>query len=356
MSELIISGIQQIGIGVKNLEEAFAWYRKSFGVDVPAFEDVGEANLMQRYTGGKPRTRHAVLALNLQGGSGFEVWQYTGREPQGPDFSIRLGDLGIFLSRVKAREIEKAYGRFREVAEDVQGDLTTDPAGNRYFFLKDPFGNLFQIVEGQDWFSKGEKNMGGACGCLIGVSDIEESCKLYTGILGYDQVVYDESGRFDDFKPLPGGADRFRRVLLAHTESRRGLFSRLIGSSQIELVQSLDRKPRKIFEGRYWGDLGYIHVCFDISGMDVLRERCDSVGLPFTVDSAHSLDIFDMGDASGHFSYVEDPDGILVEFVESHKIPVIRKIGLSLNLKKRNPGKPLPDWIIRMLGFSRIRD
>ncbi|HAA20301.1 MAG TPA: glyoxalase, partial [Cytophagales bacterium] len=30
----IISGIQQMGIGVPNVHEGFAWYRKHFGVDI----------------------------------------------------------------------------------------------------------------------------------------------------------------------------------------------------------------------------------------------------------------------------------------------------------------------------------
>jgi len=34
-----------------------------------------------------------------------------------------------------------------------------------------------------------------------------------------------------------------------------------------------------------------------------------------------------MGEASGHFAYVEDPDGTLIEFVETHKIPIIKKLG-----------------------------
>ena len=40
-----ISGIQQIGIGVKNLYEAWEWYAKVFGVDVKVFEDSTIADL-----------------------------------------------------------------------------------------------------------------------------------------------------------------------------------------------------------------------------------------------------------------------------------------------------------------------
>lgn len=98
------------------------------------------------------------------------------------------------------------------------------------------------------------------------------------------------------------------------------------GPTQIELLQALDREPNKIFEDRLWGDLGYIHVCFDIHGMDGLRKRAASLNYPFTVDSAQS---FDMGDAAGHFSYVEDPDGTLMEFVETHRVPIYKPFGFT---------------------------
>ena len=36
----------------------------------------------------------------------------------------------------------------------------------------------------------------------------------------------------------------------------------------IELVQAMERTPRKIFEKpRQWGDPGYIQICFDVVNM-----------------------------------------------------------------------------------------
>lgn len=39
----------------------------------------------------------------------------------------------------------------------------------------------------------------------MGVSDIEKSRTLYSDILGYDEVAYDESGVFEDLAGVPGG-------------------------------------------------------------------------------------------------------------------------------------------------------
>ena len=85
--------------------------------------------------------------------------------------------------------------------------------------------------------------------------------------------------------------------------------------------------------------------------MDDLRAECESHGYPFTVDSADS---FDMGVAAGHFSYVEDPDGTLIEFVETHKLPIVKKLGWYMNLKNRKPDKALPNWMVNTLEFGRV--
>jgi len=353
MSEYIISGIQQIGAGIPDLRAAFRWYRKKLGFDIRVFEDDGEAALMLPYTGGKPRTRHAVLALNLQGGGGLEVWQSKGRKTEAPDFQVRLGDLGIFSARIKARDVQRAFDFLKKEEAELLGGVAADPSGAAHFFVKDPFGLIFQVIEGNGWFSKSRYPTGGAGGCLIGASNVEKARDFYAEVLGYDVVLYDATGTFEDLEPLPGGSATFRRVLLAHSRPRRGAFAPVLGPTKIELIQALERRPKKIFADRQWGDLGFIHVCFDVNGMDDLKARCDRLGCPFTVDSGSG---FDMGDSAGRFAYTEDPDGTLIEFVEAHKLEIVRKWGWYLDLSKRRPDKALPRWMLKSLAFNRVKD
>lgn len=356
-----ISGIQQIGIGIPDVYEAWKWYRKNFGFDVPVFDDPGTATLMLPYTGGKPQNRHAVLAINMGGGGGFEIWQYTSRTPQPAAFEIQAGDLGIFITKIKASDVQKAYDAFKSEGFSIQGELTRDPAGNHCFYVRDPYGNLFQIIESSEFFTKTNQNTGGAYGAFIGVTDMDKSIQFYSKILGYDKILYDQMGIFDDFKALPGGKEQFRRVQLGHSQPRSGPFSRILGESTIELIQVLDRTPRKIYENRYWGDLGFIHLCYDIQGMKELKETCEALGHPFTVDSnpdgyTSGTGTFDMGEASGHFTYTEDPDGTLIEFVETHKLPILKKLGWYMNLEKRESGKPLPGWMLKTMGWNRVKE
>jgi catechol 2,3-dioxygenase-like lactoylglutathione lyase family enzyme len=357
MNQVVISGIQQLGIGVSNVAEAWKWYRKYLGMDIMVFEESATASFMLPYTGGVPQKRHAVLALNLSGGGGFEIWQYTDRVPKVPNFVPALGDLGIFAAKIKARDVHKTHSYFTSEKLKVS-PLTTDPTGREHFFLTDPYNNIFQIIESQNWFGNEKKNTGSVYGVIIGVTDIEKSMKVYSDILGYDKVVFDSKGNFNDLESMHGGDSDFRRVLLQHSKPRLGAFARLFGESEIELLQVEGHTPRKIYEGRFWGDLGFIHLCFDIRGMEALNAACTKRGFPFTVDSFAKQhgNSFDMGQAAGHFSYIEDPDGTLIEFVETHKVPILKKFGWYLNLRKRNPAKHLPDWIVKMLGIGRVKD
>jgi hypothetical protein len=96
-----------------------------------------------------------------------------------------------------------------------------------------------------------------------------------------------------------------------------------------------------------------------VIGINKLKEKCESLGFPFTVDSQVETGetAFDMGEAAGHFSYIEDPDGTLIEFVETHKIPVSKRFGWYLKLDKRkDKEKPVADRVLRMLKYMKVRE
>lgn len=357
--EYNIAGIQQVGIGVENLYEAWKYYIELFQMDIRILEDNKVAELMLPYTGGKPQRRHAAIAVNMQGGGGFEVWQYTERQPQPLAFGLQMGDLGVLVCKLRSRDVARAFDAFsRNPGAMVVGGLNNNIDGNQTFYLMDPYRNLFQVVQDDYLFKDEGRLTGGVAGVTIGVTDIERAMTVYRDILGYDTVVADETGIFPDFAALPGGTGHFRRRLLGHSQPRKGSFSELFGPYRIELVQALERTPRKLYEERYWGDPGFIQVCFDIRNMESLGKHCASLGHPFTVDTTQQFregSSFDMGDAAGQFAYIEDPDGTLIEFVETHKVPLVKKLGLSINLQKRDPRKPLPRWMLKALSLMRVK-
>ena len=348
----IINGIQQIGIGVADAKKVFNWYRKYLGFDILVFQDEATAGLMTKYTDNKAFSRLAMLALNMVGGGGLEIWQFTDRIPEAPIKPILLGDLGINIMKLRSNAIDETYKELKQLQLPFITEIHTTELGRPHFFFADPWGNLVEMVADNYCYCSSKSASGGVLGVVVGVSNIETAIHFYKNLLGFDNVIYDEKSVFQDFSNLPGGNSSFRRVLLKRSATTVGGFGELFGPAEIELIQIEGRKPDRIYKDRLWGDLGYIHLCFDVYGMEALRENAKKLNYPFTVDSADS---FDMGAAAGHFSYVEDPDGTLIEFVETHKVPVLKKLGIYIDLKKRNPRKPLSKWLVKAMQLHRVR-
>ncbi len=351
--EKVICGIQQVGIGVASVEESWPWYIEHFGTDVKILGDEGVAERMLPYTGGKPQPRYAVLAVNLRGGSGFEIWEPRGRELNYLKDEAQLGDYGILVCKVKCPDVQQAYDAFRKKNVCLLTEPAKSPVGKWHFFLKDPWNNIFEVVEDDYVFVPEKKLTGGGNGAILGVSDMDRSIRFYGKLMDFDTVLSDETGVFDDLKGVPGGDRRFRRVLLGRSKPMQGPLCEVMGTGYIELLQCLDAQPKKLYANRLWGDPGYIHLCFDVRNMAAVKADCEALGHPFVCDSGAD---FGMGDAGGHFTYIEDPDGTLIEFVETFKIPILKKFGIFLNLKGRDDKKPLSRLITKSLRFLKVKN
>lgn len=351
MSSFIVTGIQQIGIGVSDVTKAFDFYRKNIGFDIRVFDEAAEANLMLPYTGGKPHYRRAVLALNMNGGGGLEIWQYTSRTPQAAAFEPQAGDLGIFIAKIKSFDIEKTFARLKKQNLNIS-EITQHPAGFKHFYFQDTFGNYFEVMESEDFFERKNYPNGGICGAVIGVSDIQKSIMFYQKILGFDKIIFQaESRHFEDLDFF-GKERTFKRALLTWSKKETAGFASLLGTPYIELIEWTNGKGRKIFENRYWGDLGFIHLCFDVRNMSALKLYCQNNNASFTVDSGEH---FSMGDAAGHFAYIEDPDGTLIEFVETKKVPIVKKLNWYLKFSQSDFQKPVPKWMLKAFKLNRVK-
>lgn len=353
----LICGIQQMGIGVSDVAEAFAWYKTHLGTDVVIFDEKAPAEYMLPYTGGLPRPRHAMLAVNLQGGGGFEIWQHTGFTPRKPAFDVLPGDYGIYACKIKCLDVARAH-RFHTDLHAAVSDIYQDALGRGFYYLTDPFGNRFQVVQvpaNPLWKCDTHKPTAGVYGGVCGTHNADAAMAFYREMLDYDLVLSDTTAEFDDLAALGAKGVRFRRVVLGQSKPRKGNFSKLFGNSEIELLQALNNPApcRKIYQDRMWGELGFIQICYDIRHMDAMRNKAAALGHPFTVDSMKQNPNFGMGDASGHFSYNEDPSGTLIEYVETHRIPIMKKWGLVLNVGRRPAEKPLPSWLLSCLRFMR---
>lgn len=369
-----MGGLQQVGVGVGNNQEMSAFYRDYFGFNVVMFDETGTADVMAPYMGNHSWDRHARLLINIHGGGGLEVWQYTNRTPLGMSEEIHLGHRGILSTHIRCKNLYDLREMFVKEGFETSVPCYT-PDGLLRCFIRDKGYNWLCLEEHtQGWFIAPSLSSytsisashlrkyphnnryfstrcGGVCGVTIGVKDMEKAIMFYSQVCGYDKVLYDITDCFNDFSVWMG-QQKVRRVKLVTSQDNTGTFSHLLTNASIELIEAQEEQKEHIYHNRYWGDTGFIHLCFDVRGMDGLKVHCKELGHPFTIDTGEE---FTMDTASGRFAYLEDPDGTLIEFVEVYRMPILAKLGISLSLKKRPLGKPLPKWLLSLLRFQQSR-
>lgn len=350
MSKPKIGGILQVGIGVTDMPSARTWYHQNLNFSAQVLEERTVTGLMKAYTGGQAHERQAAITMNMAGAGGLEVWQYLSRKPKQPSNPIALGDFGIFAVKLKTPNIQQAHNQLNHLHPS---EIEPSISGKASFTFEDLYENYFQVVEGDGYFER-PKTTSGIYGVIIGCSDISRSIKFYTEVLGYELQTEIE-GIPLDLKSWRGSDGRFKRAWLSKPTAAIGGFSKFLGNTEIELVQALDRKGTKIYKDRYWGDPGFIHVCYDVRDMDKLSEHCEKMGHPFVLDSFETEkgESFNMGKVTSRVAYIDDPDGTAIEFVETHKVPILPALGISINLQSGN-NKDVPTWLLKLIKLKKV--
>ncbi|MGB0166419.1 MAG: VOC family protein [Luteibaculum sp.] len=309
------SGVQQIGIGVTDAEEAFKWYSQQLNFGLRLFDDVAQASLMAKFTGGNAEERRAILSLHPHGGGGLEIWQFLNRSPRKspPIVPGSTGILGAVIGSCPTHILKHNI-------------LWEGSLG-----LNDLYGNVF--LAGSDL----ENGKCGIRGAAIGVSNKEKSEQFYCDILGFKKVREEEVL----------WQNQVGTVSYLQLEVKQALFSHLLGNMELRLVHFPSAIHEQLFTGRFWGDCGFIHLCLETPNMGSFKNWCKQHNLEFAVDSEAS---FGMSDSSGRFGYIQDPDGTLIELVETHKIPLSKKLNWYLDLAKYKE-KPLEKWKLKLFNW-----
>ena len=346
---IFLTGIQQAGIGTDDAKAAALYYSNLFGFNTLLFDDTAEATLMASYTGNKVYKRRALLTMNMQGGGGLELWQYLTRTPARPHEDVQPGDFGIYALKIKCQSLRAAHAFLSAQTDVTVAPITTTINNAFHFWVTDKYGHHFEMVQATTRFAKTKHVCGGICGAVIGVDDIHAAQTFYKNLLGINEELYNhqQKGYHNSCSN-----NAFHVVGLHKAVNKTGPFCKLLGNIEIDLVKAESYKGNKIYADRYWGDTGFIHLCFDVINMEGLKHAAQQNGYHFTVDSKNS---FAMENAGGRFCYVEDPSGTLIELVETHKVPIVKKWGWYLHLNKRKGNKPLPGWMVKLMGLNRLK-
>jgi catechol 2,3-dioxygenase-like lactoylglutathione lyase family enzyme len=321
----MINGIQHIGIGVTDRDKAFLFYNNALGFSVPMSRHSGNCKGVLPLIK-KDEERKVVIALNSHGGGLVEIFQYTSKKPVPRPKEVDFSYNGCLFFGLKVKNVGKSLG----IIERHGGERVTEPsaftpkaeAGWRTAMFLDTEGiqaMLLEYPESGMGHGNGGSRIGGVEYVGIGVSDIEDSVEFYTRVLEYDKIVYRTEGTYPEWDPLFGKGRFMKRALLRRSGNPEGIFRHFLHGGMIELIQVEGNTGKHNFDGRKWGDIGFMEVAFDVTDIDETLEEVARKG----VSLAAPPYVQDMGmNTKATFAYIRDPDGSLLEFADISRLPV----------------------------------
>lgn len=321
----MINGIQHIGIGVRNRDNSFDFYNNVLGFSVPISKHTGNCRGVVPIIK-EDQQRNVVIALNPYGGGLVEIFQYITRKPVPPPPEVDFSYNGFLFYGLKVRNIEGAFNKIKEQGGEALTPRNTfspmESFGWNTGVFKDPdgiYGILLEYPGSNVGYGRGKTRIGGVEYIAIGVSDIKTSIDFYKNILGYDRIIYQWEGTCPEWEVLFGKNRMLKRALMARSSKPSGTFRHFLRGGMIELIEVEGNTGKHNFEGRTWGDIGLMELCFDVTDIektlkDITRRGAEIIVPPYKQDMG--MNTF------ATFSYIKDPDGSLLEFADIESLPV----------------------------------
>jgi catechol 2,3-dioxygenase-like lactoylglutathione lyase family enzyme len=314
-----------VGLGVKDSDRSFTFYREALGFTVPISKHTGNCSGVIPIIG-KDENRKVIIPLNPYGGALVEIFQYTTKIPApippDTDFSYN----GFLFYGLKVKNIERSL----DIISRHGGELVTrskdfTPMKDhkwRTASFRDPDGIHGILIEHPGstiGFGNGRPRIGGIEYVAIGVSNLRRSIQFYSKILGYEEVLYSYEGSSPEWEVMIGKGKKTKRALLKRKTKPQGLFRHFLRGGMIELIEMEDNRGKNNFDGRKWGDIGIMELCFDVNDIDSTLEAVTKKGARIIVPPYRQ----NMGMGThAIFAYITDPDGSKLELADISSLPV----------------------------------
>ncbi len=321
----MLNGIQHVGIGVTDRDRSFTFYNNALGFSVPMSKSTDTCSGMLPVLG-KDETRNVVIALNPHGGGLVEIFQYISREPVPIPDNVDFTCNGYLFYGLKVRNIYKSLERIKHYGgEVVTRPMPFTPMKDKkwktavFRDLDGIYGIVLEYPQSTVGYGRGSAKIGGIEYVAVGVSDLKRSVDFYSTVLGYNDIIYNYEGPAPEWEKLYGPSKKIKRTLMQRSAKPQGLFKHFLRGGMIELIEVEGGNTKHNFDGRKWGDIGFMEICFDVDDIQQTLKQTEKMGIPVAVP-LHSQD---MGlNTQATFAYIRDPDGSLLEFTDIKRLPV----------------------------------
>lgn len=302
-------------MGVRDAGRSYDFYRGLMGFRIKLSDKTEYMEELEPIVGALVEMR-VIMAMNVAGGAAVELVEHTSTRPMEPSRPPCWGDIGYLELGLKAFRLDDLYLDLRSrgvrFLTPVRSMRLSSGGVERYAYLRDPDGLLLQLVE-----APGGKRpaVGGVRHVAVGVSDMDRARRFYGGVLGFTETIHEFQGRIHELNEITGG-EEMEVLILGHRPLADSVLP-LLERPIVKLVHTPGYKGESIYQGRRWGDIGLMEMAFDVIDLPSTTNELISR----EAELLHPPTRVDMGSGTrGSFSCLKDPDGNILEMVESERV------------------------------------
>jgi catechol 2,3-dioxygenase-like lactoylglutathione lyase family enzyme len=310
----MINGIDHVGIGVTNIENAQNFYRDFLGFKNVIFDYTGKLPGMDQVVGRSDvKARILMLASEnytpIAQGAIKLVQLLPPSKPNRPEIKSEWSAICIAEVGISVKNIEEVYNLamekgFRSVLPPTYNINAPQNEECKFAYIRDPDGVLIELI---DWhmykeFDFGVPRMEAVNHLGIGVRDMKKTMTFYKDVLGFDEIIVDYKTKMDIMAPmLPSPTPTTELIIV--TNKYRGVW--------LEAFQHFPYEP--LIAVPNWGDFGPMEFAISVSNIQKEYEQLQRKGIRFLCPPQKAV-LPPSGEWK--YCYMRDPDGFLVSLVE----------------------------------------
>lgn len=309
MSTALFSGVDHVGVGVGDMDEAISFYGRVGFSDV-LFDWTGDVPGTDVFDAGRPRRARIAMLSNPQAtpvGPGrvklVQVLDGDGPPPAPPGQG--WGELGVCELCLHVRDVHAVHARLvaagaTSLMAPLAGSVMPYDVSLDIGYVADPWGGKLELIEWTGlWTSlPGEPRAEGVNHVAFGVSDLDASRSFYE-TLGFGEMLF-ESTEF--FEPMAPWYDR-------ELPDQHMVMMLSAQGAGIEPCRLTPLGPDCRGE---WGHLGPMEFAVGVSNLERACDRLREAGVEL-LGEPHRVDV---GTGEWRYAYLADPDGLYVSLVE----------------------------------------